>query len=432
MFKSIFIANLAEVARPLIKLMEADKAEAEIWEDHYLSGRSLFSDSDNRLLITPFPIDRQFFQDSCQLLGFKNIVNLSPKKVGGQELREMIIETIRENSGISLISYAATKEFADLVSCLRLKKLDFQTPEIPDEKNFWVVDFFDSKSGFRQTVPFLGQNFPPMPRGAICANIKEAVGWASYLVENTAGCVIKVNRGLAGAGLRIVKKEEVKSEDLRKFVEKIIKSEGYWQNEVFVVEEFIEPDLSVAGGAPNIELKIDQSGVHPLYVCGMRITPEGVFRGVEIGRGAMPEKMGKKLTAYGLQLGKYLEKFGYLGYFEIDFVFGKKGLFPIEANLRRTGGTHVYELGKRLLGDNFIDNYYVVANNIVEAPRFKGKSYQFVKEALKPLLYPIKGKKEGVILTIISLSGKVQLGYAVIGADKNKTLKIETEFLVEC
>ncbi|MFZ5845011.1 MAG: hypothetical protein ACOY0S_00910, partial [Patescibacteria group bacterium] len=77
-FTSIFFANLAEVALPLVRRMRQSRRIEEVEEDHGLCDRFLFSESDNRLLITPFPIDSQFLADARQLLGFKNVVNVSP------------------------------------------------------------------------------------------------------------------------------------------------------------------------------------------------------------------------------------------------------------------------------------------------------------------------------------------------------------------
>jgi len=470
-YRSIFIANLSEIARPLVKLMNKERAEGEVWEDHWLCDRFLFSEVDDRILITPVPIEKDFFEDACRLMGYKNTVNWWPEKVGesiseailkDKQLLEKIVREIKPHSalseveglrrgkgdgGIKINSYAATPEFMKLVGELRDMGLAFETPEIPEEKNRWVAGFFGSKAGFRQAIASLGKDFPAMPQGGICSNKEETIGWASYLLRNTAGCVIKANRGLAGAGLRIIKREEVRDvKNIREYLKRIIESERYWSfsegfsgalnapNIAFdavVVEEYIPADMSVCGGNPNIELMIPQDGrVKVLYPCGMWVTPEGNFRGIEFGKGAVQKEAAEILTKSGRHLGEYLEKMGYRGYFEIDYIPRSiNEIYPIEANLRRTGGTHAYELALRLLGKDFTEHYYVTTNNLYDTPGFKGKSYLELKGTLRELLYPIKGQKEGVILTIINLLQKGQLGYVVVGESKERVAQIEKEFL---
>lgn len=440
-FKTIFIGNIAEMARPLMKLMDSQRGEEELWEDHWLCDRFLFSDLDDRILITPVPLDKVFFENVCKLMGYRNTVNWWPKGVKestcegileDEEILEKIIKVIKENKGIRLISYMATQEFLRLVKELRKRGLEFQTPEMPTEENLWLVDFFGSKAGFRQATASLGKDFPPMPPGGICTDREEIIGWASHLLRNTAGFVIKTNRGNAGAGLKIIKKNEIGNLRLEEYVAKVIEGKRYWTDEVVVVEEYIPADVSVCGGNPNIELMIPPGGgVKVLYPCGMRVTPEGNFKGVEIGKGAVQKEAAETLIKSGTQLGEYLQKMGYQGYFEIDYIpRSLRQICPVEANIRRTGGTHVHELAERLLGEDYLENYYVVANNLYDAPKFKGKSYLELKEAIKDLLFPIEGEQEGVILTIVNLLKKGQLGYVVVGENKEGVAQIETEFSV--
>jgi hypothetical protein len=438
-YKTIFIANLAEIAKPLAELMEKSRREDEIFEDHALCDRFLFSDLDGRILVTPFALDPDYVEDTRQLLNDPHLINLFPAKVDDsvceaiikdKKLLNKLIKAIEDNPEISLIAYAATPEFLKLVSFLKDQELSFKTPEVPEESARWTSAFFDSKGGFRQAVPYLGSRFTPMPEGFICRTPEEIIGWANYLLEKDGGCVLKTNRGLAGAGVKIIRQKDLKNQSLVDFLKTIIASEPYWTKELTVVEQLVDIDESVAGGNPSVEFQVTDNKDIPLYVCGMRVTPEGVFRGVEIGKGAVPPEMVRSLFTQGKLWAKFLQKVGYRGFFDIDWVYDKKGkTYPIESNIRRTGGTHVYELAKKLLGKNYQKNYYIVANNIMSTPRFTGKDYQFIKKSLAHLLYPINGKKEGVVLTDITYLIKGNLGYVVIGKDKKRVAEIEENFL---
>lgn len=418
MVKTIFLANLAEVALPLASLMKKARAEEEIFEDHALCDRFIFSATAGQVLITPFPIDKRFFSDSCRLLNLKRVVNLSPKKLKKSLCLSVfgeVAKIVKENPGVRVISYAATPEFYELVDYLKDKGLKFVTPEAPKKENFWAADFFDSKAGFRQAVSTL-PSFPKMPEGATCFGKREITGWAKKLLEKYGGCVVKTNHGLAGAGLKIVKNLNDLSLD-----------ERFWLEEEAVVERFIPPDLAVGGGAPNIELCIRDSKVEPLYVCGMRVSKEGVFQGVEMGRAAIPRKISQVLIAAGKNFGDLLVRHGYRGYFETDWVFGAdQKLYPLEANLRRTGGTHVYDLGRQLLGRGFFNNYFVVANNNHHVER--ASDYAGVKDRTSDLFYPLNGKKEGVIVTVTNCLKQGKIGYVVVAGNRERAREIEESF----
>lgn len=438
-YDSIFIANLAETAAPLLKYFSEKEREREVFEDHALCDRFLFSDQDNRVLVTPFPINKQLARDACKLLGFKNIINLRPRNVGvslskavvqDKKLFLLIVSLIKRNPGIAICSYTASYEFRGLINLLKKQNLIFSTPEMPAEKGFWTAEFFGSKAGFRQLAGGLPSHFPAMPQGAIVDNIHDLAGWAEYFLNKRKGVVIKTNRGLAGAGLAIIKRADVKNKNISQYVPKTVKGKLFWRKTLTVVEEYIEPAGALLGREPNVEARVREGGVEILYTCNMRVDASGAFKGVEIGKEALPYDLDVKLISAGKILGRIYHKYGYRGYFDIDFVFGKNGrLYALESNVRRTGGTHAFELARRLLGDDFPQNYYLVSNNVCPTERFKGKSYAELKKATGHLFYPMDGKKEGVVLTVANYLPKGNLGYVVISRNKQRTIEIESDFL---
>ncbi len=434
----IFIANIAEIAKFLTRSMAPTEKQTEIFEDHAYSDRFLFHDQDNRLLITPLPLDKEFVTDTCQLLGFKNFLHLSPQKVGestceailaDRQLLSQIIALIKANPAIKILAYAATSEFIKLVTYLRQQHLKFFTPELPLSESLWTTAFFGSKAGFRQALASFNHGFPSMPRGTVCSTQEEIIAWSKHYLRSKGGVVIKANRGLAGAGLHIFKKDTL-PETLTRKIENILQKEPFLLEGPVVVEEFIPPNLKIGGGDPDVEVKVTESSAIPLYVCGMRVTPAGVFQGIEIGKAVLPDKITQVLNETGKRYGVLLHEFGYRGFFDIDFVSSLSGeVHPIEANLRRTGGTHAFELAKRLFGPDFSHKHYLISLLKAETPRFTDQNYLSVKNAIADLLYPMKGKKEGVILTVVNYLSKGKLGYAVVGKDKKRVYEIESTFL---
>ncbi|HNT29441.1 MAG TPA: hypothetical protein PKL83_00635 [bacterium] len=439
-FDTIFIANLAEIAEPLLKHMTPVQRAIEIYEDHVYCDRFVCSDDDDRILVTPLPIDPVFFADMNKLMGFHNVVNYWPEKIDAsiceailneKWMRERLVTVIKRNPGIKITSYAATAPFKKLLSYLKKRKLSFSAPEMPEASDLWTASFFDSKAGFRQAMSSLDVEHPDMPRGFVTTSPTEVIGWSEYLLRREGGFVMKTNRGLAGAGIKIVKQGDMKIQDVEGFIRQVMHDEPYWQRDDTVIEEYVTPNTKVGARDLSIEFKVDNRGVTYLYPCGMRIaTGGGVFKGVEFGRGAVDRKLAAVMEKTGKEFGGILYDNGYRGFFDMDWVYGgAHKMFPIEANLRRTGGTHAYELAKQLLGKDFLNDYYVASQMKTEAPRYAGKKYARLKKELGHLFFPINGVKEGVVPVMTNYLAKGQIGYVVIGRNKQRVAHIEAELL---
>lgn len=440
-FRHIFIANLAEIAKPLLALIKDKKqARAEIFEDFGLCDRFLISDKDDRVLITSWPVDKDFLNDTCQIFGFKNILNLYPENptvslcddiLNDENLKKKVKEIIKRDKP-ALFSYAATMDFMKLIKSFKDSGLDFGTPETPKTKE--LISYFGSKAGFRETFTKekIGQGLGmAMAKGFITKNRQEFIEKINFFYKNKKNFVVKTNQGLAGAGSKIIETDKV---SFNHFLE-VVKDYPYWLTGKTVIEEFIKADLTVCGGSPSVEFQVtdnssalQNSGINYLYTCGMRIIKGGVFRGIETGKNAVPKWLGKKIKAYGFKFAAVLKKAGYRGFFDTDFVNTKdKKLYPLEANIRRTGGTHVYETGIRLLGQDFLKNYYLASNNLYENKTNHCQNYQQLKTKLSPLLYPIKGKKKGIILTMASLIKEKRFGYLVAGKNREEVINLEEQ-----
>lgn len=437
-YKTLFLANNAEIAQSILTAMSPAAQQAEIFEDHAYCDRFVCSDQDLRILVTPLPLDPDFFQNTNRLLKFKQVINLFPQQVDvslclailqDKALRLKLIKLIRANPGIKIISYAATDQFFKLINFFKKQNLNFQTPEAPSFAKRWLAGFVDSKAGFRQTWGQLNQKLPQLPQGAICYCMDELIGWALELYHQHQGIVLKINRGLAGEGIEIINQSGLNDRSLTQLIRQRT-TQAYWQNDIAVIEKYIKPNLQLAGGSPSVEFQIFNGQTRYLYSCGMRINSQGVFMGMEIGKNAVPRFMARTLEKAGRRFVKHLASLGYQGFFDIDWVYGlDKKLYPIEANLRRTGGTHTFELAKRLLGDNFEKNYYLISQNKLHAPALKSQTYAQVKAKLQPILYPLNQKKEGLIITMVNYLVKGWLGYIIIAADKSRANQLEQRLL---
>lgn len=432
--ETVYISNLSEDVWPFIcSLKHQGSFQAEIKENKTVfSNRDLlaFSGQDNVTLILPTKIDPDFASYYLNLFRHKNFHILATKKHSGEICRDILndknlLQTIRQLKTINLISYSTTPQLLELVGELRKYGVAVQTPESPEADAAWTVNFYGSKSGIRQ----LGLK---MPMGQIVWGINEAAKIAVKTYQTEGGVVLKTNKGHAGMGMLIFRPGDL-SKNLIECQAKIyrrLKTEAYWNKFPLVIEKYIEPNLSVAGGFPNAEFKIDANGkVVLLYFCGMRVVGDGIFRGIEIYREVMSAGLKKQIRKIGNFVGKQYSSMGYRGYFELDFVAGKDGeIYVTESNVRRTGGTHVYYTAMALFGENFINQVYTLSSDNYKFKNPVTPTFKEFKERLQPILFNRK-IGEGVIITSATSLSQNIFGYIIFGKTKARALLIEQKMI---
>jgi hypothetical protein len=111
----------------------------------------------------------------------------------------------------------------------------------------------------------------------------------------------------------------------------------------------------------------------------------------------------------------------------VDFVAQKNGsLFITESNVRRTGGTHVYQTARHFFGPNCTNKIYTLSNNLYQLPNQSINSFSLLYERLKPLLFTVK-KSEGVIIAAANLLATHRFAYIIFGKSKQRAHTIESE-----
>jgi hypothetical protein len=184
--------------------------------------------------------------------------------------------------------------------------------------------------------------------------------------------------------------------------------------------------MTVGGGFPNIEgMVLADGSVEVTYYCGMRVTPRGVFEGVEANDRVLPPAIAKEITRIAETLGKAYSTAGYRGYFEIDCLMGIDGnLYVSEANLRRNGGTYVRHLAKRLLGADWFTTSFLVTRLIFLPAKID--TFDQLYTLLEPILYS-KERKEGIVIVSSNLLKMGKLAYLIIGASRERVKELEQE-----
>lgn len=437
MLKVILIANTVEAFKEiLIKDSRTRQGKERINHELALSQRSFFWEGDDKLIITLYPIHSLLFEVNKKVLGLGNVMNVAPASGGinlcplvlkDKRLLKLIAAEIRKNPGIVVSPYAVTQDFLRLVARLEGLNLDFSVEEIPADESGWTIPYLDSKAGFRAEMLKLESEYEEVkiPEGFVARDASEARRMAEWFYKRDRSLVVKANFGESGWGVKILRKEKYSSFSIfRKTVARTLRSDVIWQNTSIVVEEFVDPDAKVAGGSPSTEMLVTNQGASFLYHCGQVTNGAGVFLGVEIGKGVFSDSLSKKLSAIGNIIGRRYWELGYRGYLDIDFVVSKTGeIYVAETNTRRTGGTHVYDVARRLFGQEYEKKTYLMSH---DSFTYNGKRMEVEEllEKLKDILCPIKGERRGVIITLVSGRNPV-LGYIIITSNRSEGKKLQ-------
>lgn len=419
-------------------ISDPQKRQFEIEENALLSDHDLFSFSaeTEAILILPKPLQKDYQMYFEHLFPTSTLIYYSPQKHTGaicedilqdKQLLKKLIEEFKSAEQVDLICYSASMQFKKLYDFFKEKKVPIITPEAPANESYWTVDFFGSKSGIRQLTQTIQSDICKIARGYIVKGIQNTASLAADFYMQEESVVIKTNKGHAGSGVLIFRPGTLSknyNQCVKQITEKLQKDE-YWDSFVNVVESYIPTDTSIGGGFPSAEFFVDSMGrANFLYLGGMRVTKEGMFKGMEIHKDVLPAQISKQMIKIGENIGLAYERAGYRGFFDIDFIIGKDHTVYIgESNVRRTGGTHVYLTAKSLFGPDFMNKTSIISNNLYTIKR-KIYSFKTLYTVLTPLLFD-KNSNEGIIIVSANLLKQNRYGYIIFGKTKQRAHQIE-------
>ena len=446
--KTIYISNILE---GYYKSYNALKSQEErvFWTqyDTFDSNRALLYGNDHKVIITSSLIYKPHFNNMKRLMSWKEVCNISPSKASysisadcmkDRLLKTELIAIIKKNPGVALIPYRLTPEFQKLIHFLRTKKLHFETPEtIPEEKQF-ILNYFNTKRGFRHLWHLANANNPPhvqIPEGFITQNKKELIDACWWFKQQDESFVIKYNPGTQGIGIQLLDYKML-PDDKKKFylhMNSLLK-DSMWDEPIIVIEKMIPANEKAESISPSLEIYINPKGqVSESYVCDQILAGDKrTFRGIYIYPELMTDPAIKKAFHSGIKFGKRLAQYGYRGVFDIDLIRSKNNeIYAVEANLRRTGGTHLHELCLALLGKQYGNNYHALIEDVV-LHKNHGLTYEKCLSLFKDDLYT-HNKHSGIIfanpdmlrvnILIIVVMGKTKEQIKKLREKVEKTLK---------
>lgn len=439
----VYVFNMSEDVWQFICAMSDPNARsAEIVENGYLGDVRMFQfagENSDVLYITPQAVSEQFLSYFKSLFPETHITVLTTGQHSGvicddilhdPSIMNALVEAANSSKKLTLTSYAVSQPFLHLVRTLREKGLTIVTPEAPDEEDAWTVNFFGSKSGIRQLAQQSGIEEPDfkMADGVICFGIEDASKIAAIRYVKEQGVVIKTNKGHSGLGVEIFRPGDLPDEfhACQAKIYALLEKDAYWQKFPIIIEKLIQVSMSVAGGNPNVEFKISRNGrIDFLYHCGVLVTKDGQFHGIEVGADIMPERVAAQIKDTGFYIAERFAAAGYRGYFDVDYVAGKNGeIYVAESNVRSTGGTFVYTTAVALFGENFMFDTYLFSNNGYMIPHVKRMTFGQLLDRLKPILFD-KETKEGLILTSENLLRMQKFSFMIFAKNKKRSYEIE-------
>ena len=364
-------------------------------------------------------------------LGFANTQWITPDLPSASLCRDLqqtgdLMAQLKRWAGditeLELISYATTPEFMELVAVLRQQGIAVQLPESVDEQQLGLRAYLSTKAGCRGVMTqVLGLQL--LPEGYIAASIEDAVAIAQTFITRQQPFLVKPNDGCLGIGqTRFVSAPFPSPEEVRSRLQQ----NPFLHNNLLVVEAFITTRNSIS---PSVEVVIPREGApQVLLVCIQQFSENGRYIGEVVSRSWQSEPWYAPLTEAALAIAYHLQAIGYVGHFDLDALIDDIGKpYFIEFNPRRTGGSHIHDLGVHLLGDAYLDKATMLSQTGLTIPAFP--SIDACLAHIQPWFYPMDGKPQGIVITHSTTIPQRKLGYVAIAPNLEAVLSMNQKFL---
>ncbi|MFH0773391.1 MAG: hypothetical protein V1922_03720 [bacterium] len=425
---SVYIYNSIEDEWDFISSFKKSDQKQLIHDSNRFADCSLFVNTflSSFTLISPISIGLTFKEYFEKLSGTQCTV-LTPKAITpfmcdniayDEDIFSVILSGAIKAGSLTLYAYAMTQKVFDLKKRFEKAGVVVFIPEAPAEKDLWTVAHYGSKSGFRASFA------PLMPTGSIELDYKAAQKNALFLFGTSPGIVLKTDKGNAGQGVHIFRKNKIKTKErLRIELQRVFDKETYLKKHPLILETYINTSKEKKSPYPSIECFIHQNGKIELpYYCNMIVTPEGEFYGMEMHRDVFTKKVKKDVIAITMKIAKTYRNAGYRGRFDIDMINDGKKIYANESNTRTTGGTDTYYMVKKIVGKYFFSQRYVLSS-YMDLPARLTPSFSAIKQLFIPYLFS-KKTKTGLIINSESVIKNGGFSYILVEKNKKKTLSL--------
>ena len=257
---------------------------------------------------------------------------------------------------------------------------------------------FGTKSGFRKLAKKLKM---PVADGfeqiRTAAELERVI--KKLLKLGKKEIAVKIDEGISGAGITKISAAEFQNYD-KKEKEKFLKNSLFKLKQAqgesgATVEEWVPG--AIASPSMQIQVFPDKSwkmvSMHDQLLEGK----EQWYVGCKFPQTALHSDLLKKVLKDAKKFTEYLISKGFSGFFGLDLILtSDKKYYWVEANMRKTGTFYPRVIAEKLNGGSLKGIFYIASDFSI--PKFKGMPFSELKKRLQELLYPINGKKEGVVL----------------------------------
>ncbi|NSY99771.1 hypothetical protein G6M70_16335 [Agrobacterium tumefaciens] len=361
---TLCIANAIDTLRVIIdRAPIATEADAITRANFSQQDQAIFWRPLDKLIVTEAPITG--FEWLTGLLGIKGARNISPAEPTGclftdvlkdSRLQRAISEWAGRERRIRIIVHTTTSALWDMVLFLETHLgLTVYLPE--SSRNQALRDYVDTKSGFREIATNLGlsNGLVRIATGGSYPTAETAAGAIFNKITSGKAAIAKPDKGEASVGLNIFYPGTNYCSLLRE-----LHSNRYLSSDLIVVEEYIEGENIIF---PSVEFHVPEDGSpEHTFACSMMFSRQTELRGNFVHPNQSEEPWYSPLVETGLLIASYLQKQGYVGFFDIDCVSGASGeTIMLDLNPRRTGGTHIHEFASVFLGPTYQTTHCVGA-----------------------------------------------------------------------
>lgn len=406
------------------------KREALIRGFRVANERSLLWLGDRKLVITEAPVAHlDYLRDR---LGYSQLQHACPEhpsdSICADILREpallqRIVDYAGDAAALRLIPYATTPAVHKLADVLRQAHgLTVYLPESPAPDRLWLREYVQTKLGFRMLVGQWMGNW--LPEGYVARSVAEAGAIAHTFLQRGQGCIVKANTGFLGIGHTVFRPEAAL--ELAEICA-TLQQNPYYAEDLLIVEALIP---SAQGLSPSAEVAVPANPSELPYlaaICAQQVLPSGAYAGEMVSPVWSNAPWYADLSAAALEVGQKLRAMGYIGHFDLDGIVDDAGtLYLLEVNARRTGGTHVYELARFLLGERRVQTATLLS--CTSAPCAAVSHWADLEGAIADLLYP-QASGWGVVITNSAALDRHRMGYVILAASQTDALNLQQTLL---
>lgn len=278
---------------------------------------------------------------------------------------------------------------------------------LPTASVLEALRLINTKRGFREIAGDLGL---PVADGGYSRTPNELKASLRHFLCHHSAAIVKTNRASNGFGNVVIR-----SGSKAKIDEQIEDAIAGQPNRDcgWVYEEYL-PFF----GTPSIEMLIDDVGTSVFYSCDQR-TVDNAWTGMVTPAEQSP--FAPQLLQAGTALGTWLHARGYRGIFDVDSGTYEGGFVVTEANVRRTGGTYLEELARRL--------YPVLSPTHWRAdvrPGGRRMNFSEAVGALKAAGVSVRNAEARAVLTAETFGTDGKWRYLVVGRSADAVAEIES------